>query len=94
MQCTRCAGLRVTEIIYEGGGRIPALRCIHCGDVSDQVIALNRQRHSHQKPRRARMHIYKSKRWKEKSPHYGLTLTGQDVDSTGRQVGVKSIPVL
>ena len=44
MQCTRCAGLRVPEIIYEGGSRVLALRCVHCGDVIDRVIVLNRQR--------------------------------------------------
>ena len=44
MQCTRCAGLRVSEIIYEGGNRVPALRCVHCGDVIDHIILLNCQR--------------------------------------------------
>jgi len=44
MQCPRCAGLRVPEIIYEGGSRVLALRCVHCGDVVDRVIVLNRQR--------------------------------------------------
>jgi uncharacterized Zn finger protein len=53
MQCTRCAGLRVPEIIYEGGSRLLALRCIHCGDVIDHVIVSNRQRRSHPRPRRA-----------------------------------------
>ena len=67
MQCTRCAGLRVSEIIYDGGNRIPALRCVHCGDVTDHVIAFNRQRHSHPKPRprRARTPIYGDVRWKK-----------------------------
>lgn len=68
MRCTRCTGLRVSEIIYDGGNRIPALRCVHCGDVTDHVIAFNRQHHSHHKPRRARMHIYKSERWKKSLP--------------------------
>jgi hypothetical protein len=68
MQCTRCAGLRVPEIIYEGGNRIPALRCIHCGDVSDQVIVLNRQRRSYPKPRRARTPIYGHDQWKKNHP--------------------------
>jgi hypothetical protein len=44
MQCTRCAGMRVPEIISEGGIRIMALRCVHCGDIVDQVIARNRER--------------------------------------------------
>jgi uncharacterized Zn finger protein len=68
MRCTRCAGLRVSEIIYEGGNRIPALRCVHCGDVTDHVIAFNRQRLSHHKPSRARTPIYGSNRWKKDRP--------------------------
>ncbi len=68
MHCTRCTGLRVSEIIFEGGSRIPALRCIHCGDIIDQVIALNRQRRSNPKPRRARTPIYRSDRWKKHRP--------------------------
>jgi uncharacterized Zn finger protein len=68
MQCTRCAGLRVSEIIFEGGSRIPALRCIHCGDVSDHVIVLNRQRRFNPKPRRARTPIYRSDRWEKHRP--------------------------
>ena len=44
MRCTRCAGLRVPDIIYEGGTRVRALRCVHCGDVIDAVIVWNRQR--------------------------------------------------
>jgi uncharacterized Zn finger protein len=68
MQCTRCAGLRVPEIIYEEGSRIPALRCIHCGDVSDHVIVFNRQQRLHQKPHRARTPIYRSDRRKNNRP--------------------------
>ena len=37
MQCARCSGLRVPEIICEGGTRVLALRCIHCGDVVDHI---------------------------------------------------------
>mgnify|MGYP001564759009 FL=1 len=65
MQCARCAGLRVPEIIYEGGTRIIALRCIHCGDVTDRVIILNRQRRRLPHPSRARTTIYGSDRWKK-----------------------------
>ena len=65
MQCTRCGGLRVTEIIYEGGSRVLALRCVHCGDVIDHVVALNRQRRRHPKPRRGRIPIDGSDRWKK-----------------------------
>ena len=65
MQCPRCAGLRVSEIICEGGTRVAALRCLHCGDVTDRVIALNRQRRRHPKPSRARTPIYGSDRWRQ-----------------------------
>jgi uncharacterized Zn finger protein len=58
MQCTRCAGLRVPEIIYKGGSRVFALRCVHCGDVIDRVIVLNRQRRRLPYPNRARMPIF------------------------------------
>ncbi len=44
MRCTRCAGLRVPEIIYEGGSRVLALRCVYCADVIERVVVLNRQR--------------------------------------------------
>lgn len=44
MLCARCAGLRAPEIIDEGGTRIVALRCIHCGDVIDPMIVRNRRR--------------------------------------------------
>ena len=54
MQCPRCAGLRVSEMTYEGRSRVPVLRCIHCGDVSDQVIVLNRLRRPYPKPSRGR----------------------------------------
>jgi uncharacterized Zn finger protein len=64
MQCPRCAGLRVSEMTYEGGSRVPVLRCIHCGDVSDQVIALNRQRRPYPKLSRWRTPSYKSDQWK------------------------------
>ena len=68
MQCTRCAGLRVPEIICEGGTRISALRCVHCGDIVDQVIILNRRRRRYPKPSRSRPPIYGSNRWKKKIP--------------------------
>ncbi len=44
MRCARCAGLIVPEILYEGGTRVVALRCIHCGDVIDPMIVRNRRR--------------------------------------------------
>lgn len=68
MQCTRCAGLRVAEIIYEGGSRVPALRCVHCGDIIDRVIALNRQHRRPPYPNRTRTPSYGSDRWKKNRP--------------------------
>jgi uncharacterized Zn finger protein len=68
MQCTRCAGLRVPETIYEGGSRVLALRCVHCGDVIDRVIVLNRQRRHPPYPNRTRTSIYESNRWKKNRP--------------------------
>src|SRR5262249_48731568 len=68
MHCTRCAGLRVQEILYEGGIRVLALRCIHCGDITDRMIVLNRQRPPYPKPHLSRTPIYGSDRWKKKRP--------------------------
>jgi len=68
MQCTRCAGLRVPEIIYEGGSRVLALRCVLCGDITDRVIAMNRRRRRLPHPNRVRTPIYGSNRWKEDKP--------------------------
>ncbi|MDP1946634.1 MAG: hypothetical protein Q8L77_03955 [Nitrospirota bacterium] len=69
MPCTRCAGLRVPEIICEGGTRVLAFRCLHCGDIIDRVIVQNRQRRRHPKnPGRARTPIYGSDRWKKNKP--------------------------
>jgi uncharacterized Zn finger protein len=52
MQCTRCAGMKVPEIIVEGGARIFVMRCVHCGDVIDHVIAMNRQHRRYALPGR------------------------------------------
>lgn len=62
MQCTRCAGMTVPEMISEGGIRVVALRCIHCGDIVDRVIARNRERRRQSYPRRPRTPIYGSGR--------------------------------
>lgn len=70
MQCTRCEGLRVPEIIYDGGSRILALRCIHCGDIIDRVIVLNRQHRRPPYPNRTRAPIYGSDRWKKNVPRW------------------------
>jgi uncharacterized Zn finger protein len=65
MQCTRCAGLRVPEIIYDGGTRVLALRCVHCGDVIDRVIVLNRQHRRPPYPNRTQTPTYENHRWKK-----------------------------
>ncbi len=64
MRCARCTGMRVPELITEGGNRAWALRCVTCGDITDHVIARNRRR-----PRyygnegRARTPVYGSRKW-------------------------------
>ena len=63
MRCTRCAGLRVPEIIYEGGSRVLALRCVYCADVIERVVVLNRQRRRLPHPNRTRTLMYGSDRW-------------------------------
>jgi hypothetical protein len=68
MQCTRCAGLSVPEIICEGGTRISALRCVHCGDIVDHVIIMNRRRRRHPKPSRGRPPIFGVNPWKQNKP--------------------------
>jgi uncharacterized Zn finger protein len=68
MRCTRCAGMRVPEIIYEGGSRVAALRCVHCGDVVDQVIARNRKRRPLIEPRRPRTPNFGPNQWKNNRP--------------------------
>jgi hypothetical protein len=62
MECTRCAGMRVPEIISEGGTRIWALRCVHCGDLIDRVIARNRLRRHLSRPPKPRTPIYEADR--------------------------------
>lgn len=76
-RCIRCDGLRVPDVISEGGTRVAAWRCVHCGDIVDGVIAYNRQRRRHPAPSRARTPIYRSHRWERglsvvaepRSPH-------------------------
>lgn len=68
MQCVRCAGLRVPDVISEGGTRVMAWRCVHCGDIVDRVIARNRQRRRSPQPSRARTPIYTSDRRKRTQP--------------------------
>ncbi len=66
MQCVRCAGMSVPELICEGGTRIMALRCIHCGDIIDQVIVRNRQRSRDSYPSRPRTPVYERDRPRQK----------------------------
>ena len=69
MQCVRCAGLRVPEVMSEGGTRVLALRCIHCGDITERGIVRNRLRRRAPLPKRPRTPIYGSDRWKKKRLH-------------------------
>ena len=34
MQCARCAGMNVPDIIVEGGAKLFVMRCVHYGDAS------------------------------------------------------------
>ena len=58
MPCRRCAGLRVPDLLSDGGTRVIALRCLHCGDVVDEVISMNRRLQLAPKPGRARTPVY------------------------------------
>ena len=75
MQCTRCAGLRVPEIIYEGGTRVLASRCVHCGDVIDHVIVLNRQRRRLSQPKPSPNTHLRKRPVEEEQTRFGLRLT-------------------
>lgn len=66
LRCDRCAGMTVPELISDGGTRAFALRCIHCGDVTDRLIVRNRMRRKAPLPRRPRTPTYGSDRWKKK----------------------------
>lgn len=63
MHCPRCTGMRVPEVIAEGGTRAFALRCLLCGDVVDPVIVRNRQRSRRIRPSRARTPVYGNRQW-------------------------------
>jgi hypothetical protein len=65
MRCARCAGLRIPEILSEGGTRVPALRCIHCGDIVDRVILRHRSVRRYPEPSRARTPTH-GRGWKKK----------------------------
>jgi len=63
MQCVRCTGMRVPELIIEGGSRAWVLRCISCGDVTDSVIARNRRHPRYRPEGRARTPVYGIRKW-------------------------------
>jgi hypothetical protein len=66
MQCTRCTGLTVPELIIDGGIRRVVNRCVSCGDLVDRVILRNRTRRVLPKPGRARTPVF---RWKRCAKH-------------------------
>jgi hypothetical protein len=46
--CLRCGGLLVAEPctdFWDDGKNLTVRRCVQCGELVDQVILLNRQRH-------------------------------------------------
>lgn len=63
MRCGRCAGLKVEELLCDGGMRAIAYRCVHCGDVSDDKILSHRKRHVPPKPNRTRTPVFEEYRW-------------------------------
>jgi len=64
MRCIRCNGLKVSEIMRDGGMTVLAYRCIHCGDIVDPKIILHRQHRYDPRPRRSRTPIFNDNRWK------------------------------
>lgn len=67
MQCTRCSGPQILEVMRDGGTRIMALRCILCGDVIDGVILYHRRHRARlPHPGRARTPIFGKARWRER----------------------------
>jgi hypothetical protein len=72
MPCIRCAGLRVPEMLADGGMRVMALRCVRCGDVVDQVISRNRHLRQPPKPGRARTPVYGTDRYPQPRRAAGL----------------------
>ena len=66
MQCTRCAGLRVPEILTRGS-RFLALRCVYCGDVSARGRPEPPTPPS-SPPNRTRTLMYGSDRWWKSRP--------------------------
>lgn len=44
MNCRRCRGMMVREVVFTKQGGIPVSRCIQCGEIVDKVVILNRFR--------------------------------------------------
>ena len=84
MQCTRCAGMQVSEIISDGGMRTIALRCVICGNLVDQVIVRNRRRRRHPDPGRVRTPVYSADGRKE--GHLSNRTMGKDLTKRERSV--------
>lgn len=92
MQCPRWAGLRVPEIIAEGMSRALAMRCVHCGDVIDHIIVMNRQRHRHVTHGRHRTPIFGSPRRAWSRPVWVYTVPDIRLKKTQRnRTGQKSV---
>lgn len=62
--CDRCNGLRVPELVQDGGMRAIVHRCIHCGDLVDQKILLHRRSRDRSRMSRPRTPVHGSERWK------------------------------
>lgn len=58
MNCPRCTGMRVLELLSDGGYRTLALRCVHCGDIVDRVIVRNRRHHREPPSTRPRTPVF------------------------------------
>ncbi len=67
LQCVRCGGLRVPEMMQDGGMRVLAYRCIHCGDITDQKILIHRQSHDQLRPSRPRTPVHMDRRWQRRT---------------------------
>jgi uncharacterized Zn finger protein len=63
MQCARCAGMNVPEVIVEEGAKLFVMRCVHCGDVIDHVILTNHRSHRHIRHGRPRTSTYERTRY-------------------------------
>jgi hypothetical protein len=81
MECGRCRGYIVREVIREGMLTSEAWRCIVCGDVTDRVIRRHRALAKPPSPSRARTHIHvsglelvwKERKWKIDSQREGVS---------------------